>query len=365
MGDKQQLNDLCDKSFKEQAIWFMNAYWDEFASQEAENFWKYVETAKKVDVNGNGIIDELEGHRFLELLSEETTVMSLREGLRKTGAIGAQERPKTVPLTHYLLFKYGVDWHELITKPQGGDPEEIAKAEAMLREVMQALAASEERAAEARQAVIAAKQAVDAAERAVQASKQAEVFAQEKVEELRQREEELKIAAQELEDALAEVQAQEDAYNRRTEELKRKCSEGGIVSQGKAKNELAQHLSEDPLPLRKAKITAEAAVKKNERAIKAAADATVAAERATEEARQATIRSEEAKASAEEAKASAERAKAAADAAVEEAKAKVEETEAFVEEVKNSLPQGQVWWLERELHEARAYLPQKAGGYKK
>eukprot|EP00005_Dracoamoeba_jomungandri_P013818 CAMPEP_0174269366 /NCGR_PEP_ID=MMETSP0439-20130205/40762_1 /TAXON_ID=0 /ORGANISM="Stereomyxa ramosa, Strain Chinc5" /LENGTH=350 /DNA_ID=CAMNT_0015358101 /DNA_START=13 /DNA_END=1065 /DNA_ORIENTATION=+ len=345
------LTELCSKSFKDQAVWFMNAYWDEFASAEAENFWRYVQVANQVDVNGNGRIDELEGHRFLELLKEEMTVMSMRKKLRETRAISEGERPQTVPLTHYLLFKYGVSWEELLTKPQGGDPAEVAKAEAMLKEVMEALAQAEATAASARQAVIAAKQAVDAA-------KQAEVFAQQKAQEEADREAELVAAKAELAASLAEVQREEDAYNNRTEELKRKSKEGGIVSQGKAKNDLAVHLAEDPLPLRKAKITAEAALKKNERAVKAAAEARVAAENAAEEARKRI-------AEAEGAKEQAEKAKAEADAAVVDAEQKVAETEAFVEEVKNSLPQGQLWWLERELHEAKAYLPQRAGGYKK
>jgi len=45
---------------------------------------------------------------------------------------------------------------------------------------------------------------------------------------------------------------------------------------------------------------------------------------------------------------------------------KVEEAEAYLEEVKN-MPggEGSVWWLERELHEAKAYLPSSKGGYKK
>ena len=58
------------------------------------------------------------------------------------------------------------------------------------------------------------------------------------------------------------LQEQEDAYARKTEELKQKSEEGGLVSRNKAKNELAQHLGEDPLPLRRAKITTEAATKK-------------------------------------------------------------------------------------------------------
>jgi len=38
--------------------------------------------------------------------------------------------------------------------------------------------------------------------------------------------------------------------------------QGGGIQQNKAKNEFAQHLVEDPLPLRKAKNTTEAAKKK-------------------------------------------------------------------------------------------------------
>jgi hypothetical protein len=114
-------------------------------------------------------------------------------------------------------------------------------------------------------------------------------------------------------------QAQEDAYNNKTEDLKRKSEEGGLVQRNKAKNELAQHLAEDPLPLRKAKITQEAAVKKTERAA-------VAAEAAAQEAA---------------------RAKEAAEAAFAEASKRVEEAEAYLEKAKNSLPHGGVWWMVR------------------
>ena len=79
----------------------------------------------------------------------------------------------------------------------------------------------------------------------------------------RAREADQRSAQQELEAALAELKAQEDAYAARTAELKAK-SEGGGVAALRAKNELAQHLSEDPLPLRRAKINQEAAVRKAE-----------------------------------------------------------------------------------------------------
>jgi membrane protein involved in colicin uptake len=95
---------------------------------------------------------------------------------------------------------------------------------------------------------------------------------------------------------------------------------------------LAQHLGEDPLPLRRAKITNEAAVKKAERTAKAAAEA-----------------------------------RAAAEAAMVDAAKKVDEAEKYLKEV-SSRPgsaAGALWWIERELHEARAYLPTAKGGYKK
>jgi len=49
----------------------------------------------------------------------------------------------------------------------------------------------------------------------------------------------------ELQEALAALQKEEDAYNAKTEDLKKKTTQGGVVSQGRAKNELAQHLAED------------------------------------------------------------------------------------------------------------------------
>lgn len=114
----------------------------------------------------------------------------------------------------------------------------------------------------------------------------------------------------------------------------------------KAKAELAQHLAEDPLPLRKAKITQEAAVKKAERA-------TAAAAAARQEAVEATKRSAAAKEESVKAKAAAE--------------AKVAEAEAFLQEVKSKpgAAEGAIWWIERELHEAKAYKPERHGGYRK
>jgi hypothetical protein len=59
---------------------------------------------------------------------------------------------------------------------------------------------------------------------------------------------------------------QEEAYNQRTTTLKKASEEGTVMTMSKAKMELAQHLDTDPLPLRKAKITQEAALKKADKA---------------------------------------------------------------------------------------------------
>jgi len=152
-----------------------------------------------------------------------------------------------------------------------------------------------------------------------------------------------------LKNALNELHAQENAYNRKKEELERKSEDSnlGVVQRNKAKNELAQHLSEDPLPLRKAKLTTEAATKKAEKARKSAEDA----QRAAEDAHVA----------AEKAKEEAlERAEFARQKSLE-CENKFAEAERYLEEVR-SRPgggQGALWWIERELHEAKKFLPKR------
>ena len=70
---------------------------------------------------------------------------------------------------------------------------------------------------------------------------------------------------------------------------------------------------------------------------------------------------------AEEARGAAEDAKAAAAAALADAEQKVAEAEAFLEEVK-AMPgsaDGALWWMERELHEQKKFLPESRGGIRR
>ena len=41
--DLDKLHALCELPYKEQVVWFLNAYWEQFASNEAEKVWAYVE----------------------------------------------------------------------------------------------------------------------------------------------------------------------------------------------------------------------------------------------------------------------------------------------------------------------------------
>lgn len=339
--DADKLRDLATYNYKGQAIWFLNAFWHKFEDQ-GELIWKYVQKFSELDLqNGaNGCeLDELNAHRFLEFFNETQTVREMRDSLRSTGAIG--DKVRQVPLIHHLIYRYKVDFHVLVNASQGDNKAEIEEAQRKLAAVQEALKQSEARAQEAANALAEAKRQEQEAAKSEQDARNAAAAAA--------------AAKAELEVALAELKAQEDAYNAKTEDLTRKGNDEsiGIVTRNKAKAELAQHLAEDPLPLRKAKITQEAAVKK--------------AERTRIESEQAAERAAEARKVAAAAAVESERAKVAAEAAVEEAAKKVGEAEEFLQEVKRKpgQAQGAIWWLERELYEQRKYLPASRGGIAK
>ena len=147
MSDLDKLHALCLKNYKSQAVWFLNCFWEEFAEKEAELIWQYVLKNNELDIenhaDGAGL-DEMKAHVFLEKFDETLTVRDMRDKLRSTGAIGETERPKTVPLIHYLLYKYNANWHTLVDEGRQGDnKEEMEKAEKLLAEVQAAFKESE------------------------------------------------------------------------------------------------------------------------------------------------------------------------------------------------------------------------------
>jgi len=292
----EKLKALSAKVYKDQAVWFLNAYWDDMAEAEAENVWGFCNLMTELDEK-NGKegceVDEFTAHRFLEKFEESMTVREMREILKEIDL----DTNKNVSLAEYLIFKYRLKYGRLVNASQGDNKEEVDAAQAKLEAAQAALAAARNSAEQARKAEVEQQQ-----------------------------------AQAELKKALAQLEGEEKAYNDRISDLEKRSQEGGIVSRNKAKNELEQAKNEDPLPLRRAKINQQAAVRK--------------AERATEEAK-------------------AKRADA--EALLETANEAFKEAEEYLEEIKNRSGSGQgvIWWMNRELEESKKYLPQSKGGVSK
>jgi len=103
-ADLDLLKTICSKTYKEQAIWFLNGFWHKM-SNEAENFWKFTLKLASLDLQKGAEgceLDELGMHRFLESFNETLTVTEMRDSLRSTGAIVGN--PKMFPITYYYIF---------------------------------------------------------------------------------------------------------------------------------------------------------------------------------------------------------------------------------------------------------------------
>lgn len=280
-NDMEKLKSLSAKTYKEQAIFFLNATWETIGGQEKDNVWEYVQDMSELDEKSGKEgceLEEMIAHRFLERRGETLTVREMREVLREIDL----DTNKNVSLSEYIIFRHKLDYHAFVNNSMA-DPEELREAQRLLDDSM----------AKMKEAV-----AVADAARAAEAANKA---------------------------ALAELEAQQNAYDERTEDLKAKSETGGLVSRNKAKNELAQHLEADPTPLARAKINQGATVRKAEKARKAVEPAE----------------------------------KAAIDA--------FNEADAFLKEVasRTGSSQGGVWWLQRELYESKKFLPQSRGGIHK
>jgi len=302
----QDFKNFSKKKYSDQAIAFLNAYWDE-VNDDRQLIWDQTHQFITLDhENGKegSDLDEFNAHRFLEKLGETKTVKQMRDELKEID----MDFNKRMALVEYFLWHYKKSVSDFLSRPQGSvDPEELAEAQRLLDEVQKALAESQA-----------------AAE-----------LAQTREREALEAEAPYKKAQEELNQAIEEVRRQEEDYKRRTQQLKQKSEDQsiGVVQRNKASNELAQLLSQDPLPLRQAKISLEAAERKAEKARKPF----------------------------KEARERAEQARAEADRAVDECNRRYDEAERYLKEVmsKPSAPHGQNWWFERELEEAKKFMPSK------
>jgi len=397
-GQKKDFQVITLKSYKDQASFYLNAFWEETDDSTKEGLWKFWKKFQDLDRQQyNGLpkdkrpetyvefssLDEFWSHKFLESIGKTLTAIEFRNEFKKIDA----NTDKRMSMLEFLIWEFQKSLKELMSKPQGADAGEVAKAQELLDEVAEAFSAAQAALDQAKAAAAeadrtkhaaiasenAAKKAADEAKRAEDAAKTAAAAAASDAAKAKAAAEAAAAAAAEQQAAVDDLKAQEDAHAAKTKELEEKAEAGG-VSGMRAKNELAQHLSEDPLPLRKAKITATAAAKKAEKAKQQADEAAAAAERsakAAEESAKAAehnrVAAEHAAAAAardrgaaEEAAAAALRDQKAAEYAVEESHKKLQEAEAYLEEQKRKgggETKGTFWWIDRELQERKAYMP--------
>jgi chromosome segregation ATPase len=327
MGWVEEFAEITKKTHTEQAQWWLNGFWKEGAEGYKEEIWKichqFVECqiggpvlygSKKQDIKENSDLDELKSHRILEVMGETLTVVALRARLKKLDI----DNNNRMAISEYLLDKYGKTPQQLCAAPQGDlDPKLLAAAEDACERAGSALdqAASDAEAAEkakrAAESALAAAQKAEAEVRAAEAELQSAINEIEKLENERR-------------DKVAKCQAIIDDPN------------SGAVKKGKAVQEKEQTLGEDPLPLRKAKLTQQASLRK--------------VEKARLVAEQETAKSAEAAAEAARTKEAADAAKRAAEEALAAAQAQLEALKK-----KGGTPMGKLWWMERVLQEKKKF----------
>ena len=174
---QQEFAAICQKTHREQAIWWLNGTWAEPGPNSGEKvapeIWKIAHTFLEVDgtpvlyggkmkeFKENCDLDEFKAHRALEVLGEVMTVQQLRKHLSALDI----DNNKRMSLSEYLLNKYKrtPDW--LVAAPQGNvDPAQLKAAEdsfaaanaALDQAAADAAAASEALAASIRSAKLAA-----------------------------------------------------------------------------------------------------------------------------------------------------------------------------------------------------------------
>eukprot|EP00013_Stygamoeba_regulata_P019895 CAMPEP_0177661030 /NCGR_PEP_ID=MMETSP0447-20121125/18409_1 /TAXON_ID=0 /ORGANISM="Stygamoeba regulata, Strain BSH-02190019" /LENGTH=347 /DNA_ID=CAMNT_0019166241 /DNA_START=46 /DNA_END=1089 /DNA_ORIENTATION=- len=331
---------LCKLKYKDQAIWFLNGFWkDGVDGNNANEIWDYVKKFIELDMmsmerkgaDGNEL-DQFWSAKFLEDLNSTLTSSERKDALRKID----QDNNGKMSCIEYLVWKFNKGVEETVNAPQGDNSAAIAAAQKKLDAVNEQLLDCENKIA--------------AQKKAIQENDEA-------IRELKKKQDDLERAKQELVKAEAELQAAVDALHAEEAALENKkkaleaTSQKPGVAGAKAKNELAQLLGEDPLPLRKAKITQEAAVrlvKKQQDAVEAAKAEAAAQEKALAEKQRQL----------EEAKRQLEQAYADLENKMEEARQELEAVKA-----KPGGGKGAIWWMERELFEADKRLPQAKQKY--
>jgi DNA repair exonuclease SbcCD ATPase subunit len=321
---KQKFKELSSLKYVDQLTWFLNGYIGgaQFDGAKANTCWDYYKAFVELDKLGptrageNGTeLDQFWSAKFLEDNDKAITALERKAALKELDV----DQSGKMSLLEYLTWKFKKGIDEVATLSQGDNQAAIAAAQKKLDIVQAQLRECEAKLEQQK----AAKEANEIA-----------------IEKLQKEEASLAQLQAELQAAVAALEAEQQAYNAKCSALETKIADPSTSSmqKSKAQNELAQLKGEDPLPLRRAKITQEAALRKVEKQLKQVA---VAQEEAAR--KQAAL----------------EDAIKQLEAAYVQLEAKLAEAQKEVQKAKESGTggQGAIYCMERVLFDADARLP--------
>eukprot|EP00013_Stygamoeba_regulata_P027263 CAMPEP_0177664622 /NCGR_PEP_ID=MMETSP0447-20121125/20600_1 /TAXON_ID=0 /ORGANISM="Stygamoeba regulata, Strain BSH-02190019" /LENGTH=367 /DNA_ID=CAMNT_0019170623 /DNA_START=247 /DNA_END=1350 /DNA_ORIENTATION=- len=351
---KSRFSELCKLRYRDQAIWFMNGFWNAGINpEEANTVWDYVKHFVELDKmafdpkgEDGHELDQFWSAKFLEDLNSTLTASERKDALRLID----QDNNGKMSCIEYLTWRYKKSPEAVVNAPQGDNTAAIAAAQAKVDEVQRQLADCEAKIAAQAEAIAAQKKAIADNDAAIKQLQQRQ-------DELAQAIRDLQAARDELERAVEDLKAQEAAFAAKMADLEAKGKGGGVAG-ARALNELAQMKTEDPLPLRRAKITQEAAVRRVKKQ-------EAATEEAKQEARKQEAALEETKKQLEDAARRLEEAKAALEKAYADLETKMQAAVDELEEIKKNPGGGfgAIWWMEREMFEVDKRLPQAKQRY--
>jgi len=111
-------NTISEKTFKEQSIFFMNAYWKEHGESNCKNIWTWTLSFEEFSQDGKQgphDLDDFQAGRFLERHGEPMTVVERRKLFKSID----QDKNNRMGILEYLVFNFKINIPELMRKPQG------------------------------------------------------------------------------------------------------------------------------------------------------------------------------------------------------------------------------------------------------
>lgn len=111
----ERFTELGHQPYSQQAIFFMNAFWEE-CGDSAEKIWAYYQGFLALDnkKEDGSELDEFYSHKFLENYGETMTALELRNAMRQIDI----NHDNMMSLLEYLLFRFDQKVEILLSRPQ-------------------------------------------------------------------------------------------------------------------------------------------------------------------------------------------------------------------------------------------------------